>query len=218
MRGLKRGILGGLLLAVITFFLPDGLLGAITVGTGLSSIVPQTAPPLGTTARLLLGAMALLIGFGLTLWLVRRNRPTWDVDDSTDAEPLPAYEQMGVSSAAYAAPAAAAVSASPAPVTTAVADDRGLERRLSRIEASLAEVPAQIARALTGGTPASDDAALLARIETLETQIGERLAAIEARLSADGDEAGGTPYQPNLRAPKRISPALADIRRTLDGR
>lgn len=215
MRGLKRGILGGLLLAVITFFLPDGLLGAITVGTGLSSIVPQTAPPLGTTARLLLAAVALLIGFGLTLWLVRRSRPTWDVDDSTDAEPLPAYEQMGVSPATYAAPAAAAASAAPAPVTTPVADNRELERRLSRIEASLADVPAQISRALAGAPPAAD---LLARIDALETQIGERLAMIDARLAAESDAGeDGASYRSSLRSPKRIGRTLANIRRSIDG-
>lgn len=211
MRGLKRGILGGLLLAIIVFFLPDGLLGAVTVGTGLASVLPAAAPPLGTTARLLLSVIALLIGFALTFWLVRRSRPAWDVDDSTDAEPLSAAEQMVVSPA-YAMPQASA------PATAAV-NDRELDRRLARIEAAITDVPGQISRALAGSAPAaSDQASLLARIDALEVQIGERLAAIDSRLSEGGGDADGRPYPSTLRASKRTSPSLANIRRTLDDR
>lgn len=213
MRGLKRGILGGLLLAIIVIFLPDGVLGAVTTGTGLASVLPAAAPPLGMKARLLLSGIALLIGFGFTVWLVRRSRPAWDVDYSTDAEPLPAYEQMVVSPAYVAPPVAAAPMASPA------ADNRELDGRLTRIEASLADVPAQIARALAGSAPAADEnAKLLARIDALEAQIGERLAAVDARLAAEDVQSDGAPYRSRLRSPKRISRTLANIRRSIDGR
>lgn len=211
MRGLKRGLLGGLLLAVIVFFLPDGLLGAVTVGTGLASVLPAAAPPLGTTARLLLAVMALLIGFALTFWLVRRTRPSWDVDDSTDAEPLPAYEQMVVSPATLA-PRTGAVPATPP--ATVRANDSDMDVRIARVEATIADVRAQISRAL-GSTPGGGDKeAILARVEALEVQIGDRLAAIDDRLSEG--VGSGSPRQ-SIRGTNGIGRTLADIRRSLDG-
>jgi hypothetical protein len=212
MRGLKRGLAGGLLLALITFFLPDGVLGALTVGTGLASVVPAAAPPLGTTARLLLASVALVIGFALTFWLVRRSRPSWDVDDGSEAEPLPAYQQMVVSPAGLSAGAGESTAPPPAPPPAG----RDLDARLTRIEAAIADVPAQIARATAGGAPDQEAAALLTRVAALETQIGERLAAIEARLAAGGVAAADPALRPRRVSP-RVGGALDNIRRSLDG-
>ncbi|MDO9487867.1 MAG: hypothetical protein Q7J32_05790 [Sphingomonadaceae bacterium] len=212
MRGLKRGLLGGLLLALIVFFLPDGLLGAVTVGTGLASVLPAAAPPLGTTARLLLAVVALLFGFALTFWLVRRSRPSWDVDDSTDAEPLPAFEQMVVSPAPLMARADDAAT----PVSPRTVDTSGIDARLSRLEAAIADVPAQIARAAKAAPAGDDTASVLARVEALETQLGERLADIDARLATGDVTAPGYAPRP-LRTPAHIGDALANIRRTIDG-
>lgn len=207
MRGLKRGLLGGLLLAVIVFFLPDSLLGALTVGTGLASVLPAAAPPLGMKARLLLAVVALLIGFALTFWLVRRSRPSWDVDDSSfDDEPLPAYEQMVVSPG----PPASAADAPPPPAVAAAAPRTSgpsdLDARLARIEAALADMAKQPA---LGGE-------VVTRLETLEGQIGERLAAIEARLHAQPVDTTVEGARP-LRASPGVARKLADIRRSLDG-
>lgn len=189
MRGLKRGLLGGLLLAIIVFFLPDGLLGAITVGTGLASVMPAAAPPLGTTARLLLAAAALVFGFGLTFWLVRRRKSSWDYDDDFDAEPLPASEQMVVSpagvtsTATYSAP-------------TQVADHG----------ADAAAAP------VAGSRASGDHTAILARIDKLEKQIGERLAKIDARLAAHGENSTTSGIDR-----ERFIRTLAGIRRSIDG-
>jgi len=213
MRGLKRGLLGGLLLALIVFFLPDGLLGALTVGSGLASVLPAAAPPLGTTARLMLALLALLIGFALTFWLVRRSRPSWDVDDSADAEPLPAFEQMVTSPGPLAARDEAPALA---PAATRVADTSQIDARLSRVEAAIADMPAQISRELGNAPGDADAATILARVEALETQIGDRLAAIDAKLAAPNGPALGGPAR-LLRAPARLGDTLANIRRSLDG-
>lgn len=210
MRGLKRGLLGGLLLAVIVFFLPDSLLGGLTVGTGLASVLPAAAPPLGMKARLMLAVVALLIGFGLTFWLVRRSRPSWDVDDSSfDDEPLPAYEQMVVSPG----PPASAVDAPPAPAVAPQSMPSDLDARLARIEAALAEMTKRPSIAAPDSA-VSDDIGV--RLDALEAQMGERLAGIEARLSAEDivSPAGARPR----RVSKDVGRKLADIRRTLDGR
>lgn len=205
MKGMKRGLLVGLLLAVIVFLLPDGVLGGITVGTGLAALLPQAAPPLGTTARLALAFIGLLVGFVATFLLLRRRRPEWDYDENTDAAPLSASEQMVVAPVIITPPQTPVVAPPGAPV------DAKLDERLARIEALLADVSPQPA-----GTDAS--AALLERVATLETQIGGQLAAIEARLARP--ETAGSNVRTgrgSRRAPKRMSQALADIRRSIDG-
>ncbi len=214
MRGLKRGLVGGFLLALVVFFLPDGLLGAVTVGTGLASLLPAAAPPLGTTARLLLAAVALLAGFGLTFWLVRRSRPSWDVDD--EAEPLPAFEQMVVSPAPLPSvghePAIPAPDASP--LRAGAPDASTFEARLVRVEAVVADLPAQISRAVKASPAADASTSILARVEALEAQVQRRLATIDERLAA-GTASGHAPRQ--LRSPDRIGDALANIRRSISG-
>lgn len=210
MRGLKRGLAGGLLLAIIVFFLPDSLLGGLTVGTGLASVLPAAAPPLGMKARLLLAAVALLIGFALTFWLVRRSRPSWDVDDSSfDDEPLPAYEQMVVSPG----PPASDVVTPPTPAAARQAVPSDIDARLARIEAALAAMSAQGATATDHPGLAGD---VLTRLQTLEATIGERLAAIETRLDAPGHDTSVEGARP-LRASTGVGRKLADIRRSLDG-
>jgi len=210
MRGLKRGLAGGLLLAIIVFFLPDSLLGGLTVGTGLASVLPAAAPPLGMKARLLLAVVALLIGFALTFWLVRRSRPSWDVDDSSfDDEPLPAYEQMVVSPG----PPASDDAAPPTPSAARQAVPSDIDARLARIEAALAAMSKQSATATDQPALAGD---VLTRLETLEAKIGERLAAIEARLDTPGVDTSVEGARP-LRASPGVGRKLADIRRSLDG-
>jgi hypothetical protein len=196
MRGLKRGLGVGVLLAVGTFLLPDSLLGALTVGSGLASVLPAAAPPLGTTARLLLAIVALVVGFGLTFWLVRRHRPAWDADDSYD--PLPAAEQMVVTPTATPA-------ATPAPAVAA--DPQRLSERLARLEAAMADGTRATA------APAAD-ASLLPRIEALEASVAERLAAIEARLAqqAPATRTGGL----ELPAARLLTRRLAEIRHSID--
>ncbi|MFC3713285.1 hypothetical protein ACFOMD_11920 [Sphingoaurantiacus capsulatus] len=212
MSGLKRGLFIGLVLAAIIFFLPDGVLGAITVGIGLASVLPAAAPPLGMTARGLLAFAAFLPAFLLTLWLIRRRRNEWDVDDDYEPAPLSAAEQMDsgetITEPAYAPPLAPpAVYPAPeviAPVAPArlAAAPSDLDDRLSRIEAALAALPGQIG----GGD-------VLARVEALEAQISERLAAIDGRLAMQGVQGsvGG------LRKPANAEKTIADIRRSIEG-
>ncbi len=209
MRGLKRGLFAGLVLAAIIFFLPDGVLGSITVGTGIASMVPAAAPPLGMTARALLAIAAFLPAFLLTFWLIRRRRNEWDIDDDFEPAPLSAAEQMDsgetITEPAYAPPPPLTAAEPMAPVTPARAAvvPNDLDDRLSRIEAALAALPGQIG----GGD-------VLARVEALEAQISERLAAIDGRLAMQGVQ-GATAGE--LRKPANAEKTIADIRRSIEG-
>jgi hypothetical protein len=206
MRGLKRGLIVGLVLAVIVFLLPDSVLGALTVGTGLAAAVPAAAPPLGMTARALLAVAAFVPGFALTFWLIRRRRNEWDIDEADfGAAPLSAAEQMDSGEPVYVAPSPAVAAAVPVAPVSAAPVPRDLDDRLARIEVALAALPGQI------GTTGGND--LLARIEALEGQISERLAAIDGRLAMQAVQ-GATG---GLRKPAQADKTLADIRRTIDG-
>lgn len=197
MRGIKRALLVGLVLAGAVFVLPDALLGKLTVESGLASVLPAAAPPLGTTARLLLAIAAFIPGFVLTLWLVGRNRSDWDYDDEDAPAPLPASEQMVVAPTVVASPpivappAGTELSGRPAPIEAAFA------------ERSDRSAPAQ-------------DGEHLRRLETLEATIDRRLAEIESRVATIAED-GGRRSTAKLGSPNARA-KLAEIRRSLDRR
>lgn len=72
--------LAGLAVAFFAFAAPADLLDGLVASSGLPSLVPAAAPPLGTTARIAIGALGGLAAFGIAVavlrWLDRFARPS----------------------------------------------------------------------------------------------------------------------------------------------
>lgn len=241
-RDLMRGAIWSALAALVVFLIPDAILERFVVATGISSIIPAAAPPLGTTASLLLAAAVFIIGLALTS-LLGRTGDEWETGEGygEQADPLPAAEQT---------------TASPMPIQTVVqtipqtgGDD--LHARLSRIEAVLATLSGQIqavvkaspgadlgktlrsvqallrnpptdpvlleaVRSVQGGQGGPD--AVLARIEALEARINERFAEMSDRLAATSRgpiDAGYILPLPKLPTRRPTGAAAQRISRTL---
>jgi hypothetical protein len=85
--------LAGLSVAFLAFAAPADLLAELVGSTGLSSIVPAAAPPLGVKARIGLGAVAavaiFVVAFLLLRWLDRfgTRRTRRDEEPTVDLEP-----------------------------------------------------------------------------------------------------------------------------------
>ncbi|HKR24873.1 MAG TPA: hypothetical protein VJS15_06405, partial [Allosphingosinicella sp.] len=57
--------------AFVAFAMPSDLLGGLIGATGLPSLLPAAEPPLGTTARIAIGAVGAAATFGLVFYLLR---------------------------------------------------------------------------------------------------------------------------------------------------
>ena len=68
------------LLGLAMLVLPVALFEAVSVALGLPALVPAAAPPLGTTAKLLIALLAAAGGALLGLWIARRIAATTDGD------------------------------------------------------------------------------------------------------------------------------------------
>lgn len=236
-RGFVWGLGVGALLALIVLLLPVGTLESFVSRTGLAGALPAAAPPLGTTARIMLALLAFalptLIGA-----LIGHDRSYTEMDADSDTAPLPVAQQTTIE---------------PMVATSAVASPRNhdVEARLVQIEARLAELPGQIAtspssrdldrvmrsiqrslrkrlpdpavfnavRALQDG-PGPE--ALLARLDALETRLADRLADIEARLgsaSAPLPQTGTVlrlpRRRPNDLEARRLGETVASIRQSM---
>ena len=74
LRSLALAFAGGVAAAAATMFVPTALLESLTGPTGLSEIIPVTAPPLGDTARAIIAfVVGALVLVGLSLFLLRRD-------------------------------------------------------------------------------------------------------------------------------------------------
>jgi|GEM_PF-4044702 len=241
-QGLRWGLGLGLLAALVILFASTPSLEAFVAGTGLATLLPAAAPPLGDTARYMLAALAFAIPtvIGALIGARRDDEEAYDrgVADA-DAAPLQAAEQMVV--------APAALTAAPAPMSTpapATADVNDLDGRLARIEAMLAELPASTTRVLKtsptadldktlrsiqrslrkrlpdpkmlGAVRALQDGptpeAVLARVEVLEARIADQLTEINARLAALGQQPTEAPPAPVVRLPTRRPSGLPSRR------
>lgn len=81
--------LAGLAVAFFAFAAPADLLDGLVASSGLPSLIPAAAPPLGTTARIAIGALGGFAAFGIAFtvlrWLDRFARPS--VRPTLRAEP-----------------------------------------------------------------------------------------------------------------------------------
>jgi hypothetical protein len=184
-----------------------------------------------TTVELLLALGAFIIGYVAAAKLARRS--DWEFDGADDAPPAassqatisPSAERPGLD--ARLERIETALATLPAQTTKAIkaCPSADLDRTLRSIQRALRKphgdpvlieaVQSLQADGLTG---------LTSRIEALETRIGERLAAIDARLAMlNLHEPTALPAlpplptrRPNGLAPKRISHAVAEIKRSID--
>ncbi|HEY0012919.1 MAG TPA: hypothetical protein VGB79_08720 [Allosphingosinicella sp.] len=80
------------------FVVPDHILSRIVEGSGLPSILSAAQPPLGTTARACIGAVAALATFGAVFTLLRLlggsggKAPRRERDRNREREPAPMFE------------------------------------------------------------------------------------------------------------------------------
>ena len=219
----KRGIIGGALAALIVFMLPNGWLEPVGASLGVSLAALQT----------MLVIAAFVAGYALGASLFRRSDLEFDARD--DAPPATPQPKVG----APAAPLATSelderlariekqLATLPSQTTKAIkaCPSADLDRTLRSIQRSLRKphsdpVLVEAVHALQIDGPAG----LVARIEALEARVGERLAAIEARLaSGNVRESTSLPLltrvpmrRPAGLAPKRISQAVAEIRNSIE--
>jgi len=160
------------------------------------------------------------------------RRSDWEFDGADDV-PLPAAPQVTVSPAGDGdlderlARIEKTLAALPAQTTKAIkaCPSADLDRTLRSIQRALRKPHSDpVLVEAVQSLQAEGSSGLLARIETLETRFGDQLAAINARLATlDLHEpaplprlAGLPAHRPNGLAPKRISRAVADIRRSID--
>ncbi|MBU2339689.1 MAG: hypothetical protein KKE77_00360 [Alphaproteobacteria bacterium] len=80
------------LLGLGTFVVPPANFEGLVVGTGLDSLLPAAAPPLGDTARLAISAVAALLGALLGLAIAARIRRSEDAPQARAAEGEPASD------------------------------------------------------------------------------------------------------------------------------
>lgn len=221
--GWKRGIVGGTLAALVAFFLvPGEWLDGAAAASSRAAI----------TVRLLLAAGAFVAGYAAGVKLASRS--DWEFDGADDA-PLPVAPQVAVPPAGEGdgdlnerlSRIEKALAALPAQTTKAIkaCPSADLDRTLRSIQRALRKphsdpVLVETVHALqTEAAPG-----LLARLEALETRIGDQLAAINARLAMlNLHEPAPLPRLTNLPTrrpdglvPKRISRAVADIKRSID--
>ena len=220
--GWKRGMIGGALAALLAFFLvPGDWLDGGAGASGLSAL----------TVRLLLATGAFVAGYAAAVKLAPRS--DWEFDGADDA-PLAPPMQPSVSTAGGSGLLDArlerietALATLPAQTTKAIkaCPSADLDRTLRSIQRALRKPhgdPALIeavqslqADGLTG---------LTSRIEALETRIGDQLSAINARLAVlNLHEPAPLPplaalpaRRPDGLVPKRISRAVAEIKRSID--
>lgn len=198
-----RGLIGGAVAAVLALLVPLGAL-------------PGSAAESGAVAKLALAAVAFVIGYLIADRLGRR-RPQFDVADDGDALE------------ARLARIEAALVALPSQTTKAIkaCPSADLDRTLRSIQRALRKphsdpVLLEAVQSLQSDGPA----AILARVEALETRLTEGLATLDARLALMNIGSSGEPplaldrlpaRRPSGLAPDRIGRAVADIRRSIDG-
>lgn len=218
----KRGIIGGALAALVVILLPNDWLEPIGASLGVGLVVLQT----------LLVIAAFVAGYALGASLFRRSDLEFDTRDDA---PL-AVSQPSV--AATVLPPEPAelderlarierqLATLPAQTTKAIkaCPSADLDRTLRSIQRALRKphsdpVLVEAVHSLQADGPAG----VVARLEALETRVGERLAAIEARLAGANVREAPLPLltratmrRPAGLAPKRISQVVADIRNTMD--
>jgi hypothetical protein len=201
-KGVRWGIGLGTLAAIVIMLLPQGSLEGVLVGSGLSSVLPAAAPPVGTLTRTMLAVAAFAIILAVAA-LVGNRRTDRHVDDI----------DLGDVPASYRSPAVFGSSPADAssPVAGRTAD--GVQAALSRIETALGALSGQVQtganadlaktlrsvqallrnpptdptllEAIRSIQPAEDNRdALLARLDAFEQRVVEQLGAIETRLEA----------------------------------
>lgn len=235
-RGLLWGIGLGVAAALIILLLPPATLEAMVVGSGLSALLPAAAPPLGTTARFMLAALAFAIPTVIGA-LVGSQRDDDDLEEAFDeATPIPVAQPRS-------APAVTAGATTAQPLASRDSDD--IQAALARIEAMLAELPAQTTKAVKSSPSADLDKtlrsiqralrkrlpdpallnaaralqaeaapeSLIARVEAVEARIGEQLAEINARLASLTSSTPPEAAMPSVvRLPTRRPSGLASNR------
>ncbi|WP_420606254.1 hypothetical protein [Novosphingopyxis sp.] len=76
---IAAALLAGCAASAITLVVPVGVMENFTASSGLSEIIPQTAPPLGATARLAIAFVAAVVVAGIVLALLGNGaRPARD--------------------------------------------------------------------------------------------------------------------------------------------
>jgi hypothetical protein len=239
-RGLLWGLALGVLAALIILILPTSALESLVRGTGLAALLPAAAPPLGGTARFMLAALAFAVPTVIGA-LIGSQRDDYDRDDTiADARPMPVAEQMVAAPAI--APAAldadldtrltrieAALAELPSLTTRALktSPSADLDKTLRSLQRSLRKRlpdPA-VFNAIRSMQSEAGPEALLARLEALETRIGDQLAELNARLAALGSQGAEAPMPPVVRLPtrrpnglasRRLGDTVADIRRSIE--
>jgi hypothetical protein len=210
-----RGIIGGALAALLALFIPGEWLERLGAAAGLE--VPAV--------RVLVGLAAFVAGWVAGAKLASRR--DWEFDKADDFD-LPAAQTPPVNELEERmARIEKALTTLPAQTTKAIkaCPSADLDRTLRSIQRALRKphsdpVLVEAIQALR------DEGAtgVVARLEALEARIGERLAAIDARLASLNLGEPGTVLpldhlpsrRPNGLAPKRIGRAVADIKRAID--
>jgi len=72
---IPAALVAGCAAAAVTLLVPIGIIENFTASSGLSEIIPQTAPPLGSTARLGIAFVAAVIIAGIVLALIGSGAP-----------------------------------------------------------------------------------------------------------------------------------------------
>ena len=207
-----RGLVGGTLAALIIFFFPSSWLEDLAAAAGLDP----------ATLRALLALAAFAAGYVAGAKLA--NRRDWEFDKADDLAPPAAPADPLEERLARIEKALATL---PAQTTKAIkaCPSADLDRTLRSIQRALRKPHSDPVLVEAVNTLRDEGApGLVARLEALETRIGEQLAAIDARLTmlnlAEPLPAlplGPLPARrPNGLAPKRLGRAVADIRRTID--
>lgn len=248
-RGLLWGLTLGVLAALAIILMPAGMLENAVTQSGLAALLPAAQPPLGDTARYMLAALAFALPTMIGA-LIGSRRDEFDTTADYTAAPVPAAEQTTVKPAAAATPAAtygaaldhgtenigdrlarieAALAELPTQMTRAIktSPSADLDKTLRSMQRAMRKRlpdPA-VFNALRSLQSEAGPEALIARIEAIETHLGEQLAQINARLAVLGAQPDEIPLPPVVRLPtrrpnglasRRIGETVADIRRSIE--
>ncbi len=74
---IPAALAAGCAAAAVTLFIPIGVVENFTASSGLSELIPQTAPPLGATARLGIAFVAAVVVAGIVLALIGSRAPSY---------------------------------------------------------------------------------------------------------------------------------------------
>ena len=219
--GWKRGMIGGALAALVALFLvPGEWLDGAAAANGSGAM----------TVRLLLAAGMFVVGYAVAAKLASRS--DWEFDSADDA-PLAASPQITVPPTGGSdlderlACIEKALETLPAQTTKAIkaCPSADLDRTLRSIQRALRKPHSDpVLVEAVHSLQAEGAPGLLARLEALETRIGDQLAAINARLAMlNLHEPAPLPRltamptrRPDGLAHKRIGRAVAEIRRSIE--